>query len=356
MIVEKYKFLNFSLYRDNKEQFLKVLDSLPKDLIVLVFDVFENSYIYNDDAVLVYELQEHLRRRDLKHFIILDGSYDNHQIEINSNIIFFNWSLIFTYWNLFFLNHPYVPKYQPSSNLGLFLIGKPNKQHRVGLLKKFYEREKLDTLLWSLTVHDSVKNSIKENFFSNYSSETFDKFITECSKTLDVECSSPTFVHLGFPNDHMLYNKTGYSIISETKIHGYSDRPLITEKTYRAIANHHPFIMLGPQHNLRWLNDKGFKTFQEYMPIRYNDIWDVDKRMDFIVSNSVYFSKNIVSKNKILLEQDTNHNFRLFKIMGKESMDKFLHSLSESVDFIKPVVDFHIYGQRNLLTCFTPNW
>lgn len=351
MIVEKYKFLNFPLYRYNKEQFLQVLDSLSKELTVLVFDVFENSYIYNDDAILVYELQEQLRRRNLKHFIILDGSYDNHQIEINNNILFFNWSLIFTYWNLFVLNHPYVPKYQPSSNLGLFLTGKPNKQHRVGLLKKFYERKKLDTLIWSFNVHESIKNSIREDFFSNYSLESFDTFIKECSKNLDIEYTNPTFVHLGFPYDHTLYNKTGFSLISETKIDGFTDRPLITEKTWRTISNHHPFIMLGPSHNLRWLKDKGFRTFEEYIPVRYNDIWDIDKRMDSIVTSSVYLSKNIISKNKLLLEQDTAHNFRVFKQMGKENMDKFLLPLSESVDFIKSVVDFHVYGHRNLLIC-----
>lgn len=352
--MDQYTFLYLPLYRSDPERFLQALDVITKDKTVILFDMFENSYINAQESIVIRTLQNELERRGLRHFIVLDGLYDNHQIEKNKNIIFFNWGLIHTYHSLIIKGHSYSTEYSSGDNKGLFLIGKPDKPHRIGLLKKFYESNKLDSILWSLNVNDSLKQKIKDDYFSEYTSEEFDKFIVNCTKTLDYKFTGSVFAHIGFPYDTALYQNTRFSIVSETWATGYTanegniDRPLITEKTWRAIANHHPFIMLGPQYNITWLDNKGFDTFTEYMPILYNNISDLDRRMQAIVTNAFHFSK--INKNvESRLRNIVKHNHELFLRLGKKAIDDFLKPLNENIDFLESVIKFHDGPKRDRL-------
>lgn len=67
------------------------------------------------------------------------------------------------------------------------------------------------------------------------------------------------------------YENTWCSIISETHTNDLRNHltscsiesPLITEKTIKAILNHHPFTIYGHSYSTRMLNDLGFRTFDD---------------------------------------------------------------------------------------------
>ena len=55
------------------------------------------------------------------------------------------------------------------------------------------------------------------------------------------------------------YDKTFFSLVSET--HFVWRCKFLSEKTFKAIYNHHPFILIGDCNSLELLRSYGFKTF-----------------------------------------------------------------------------------------------
>jgi hypothetical protein len=237
------------------------------------------------------------------------------------------------------------------------LLGKCEKLHRIGFLKKFYEKNSLDSIEWAANFTNQY-DLIKEQFFTDYSDEEFKIFSDTCNRTLDIPINHPSypknsnesFQHLGFPYDHTLYYKTAFSVILESEY--YSDpegKPWISEKTWRAIANKHPFIMVGSADNIPVLKNMGFKTFEEYLSIEdYYSLLtvteDIHTSLDAIVTNTVEFSNLLGTlspdlKHKII--EDVNHNYDLFESIMKEAVDTFLATTNLEISIIKTIIDHH---------------
>ncbi len=77
--------------------------------------------------------------------------------------------------------------------------------------------------------------------------------------SVDVRKDDPGYVENllhNWNNDAWLYAETMFSIVLETK---YFERDImISEKVLRPIANCHPFIVIGPRHTTKILEDMGF--------------------------------------------------------------------------------------------------
>lgn len=84
-------------------------------------------------------------------------------------------------------------------------------------------------------------------------------------------------------NDHScdnrhLYDNSYFSIIGET-LFSYDEVEMgfITEKTFKAIINLHPFLLVGNIHTLRRLKELGFETFDGYINESYDDADDKNR-------------------------------------------------------------------------------
>jgi len=118
--------------------------------------------------------------------------------------------------------------------------------------------------------------------------------------------------------DKTYYENTYFSIISETLAFiGYScdgftgPGRCISEKTYKAILNKHPFILLGRPQSLRLLHDHGYKTFHPFIDENYDSVendaermWLITKEIDKLInldatglSQFLEFAKPIVEHN-----------------------------------------------------------
>lgn len=80
---------------------------------------------------------------------------------------------------------------------------------------------------------------------------------------------------------YKFYDESLVHIVSETNFE--SNAIHITEKTIKPIMFKQPFIIIGPQGSLRYLQEMGFKTFSHIWDERYDQIYDPQQRMTVIV-------------------------------------------------------------------------
>jgi hypothetical protein len=153
-----------------------------------------------------------------------------------------------------------------STNRFLYLMGKPYKPHRIGLLHQLYCFGLLDHCDWSFTLHDSIYKKTRD-ILPQLTDAEFDEFVQNTTRTLDnidiLGAESGRYFYEGIPYDTAMYKNTSFSLISETMVMP----KCITEKTWRTIANRHAFTTLGGVECFRWLNNLGIDTFDYLRPV-----------------------------------------------------------------------------------------
>jgi hypothetical protein len=90
--------------------------------------------------------------------------------------------------------------------------------------------------------------------------------------------------------------ETYLHIVLETEL---ENSPQITEKTFRAIFLKRPFICYTAPNSLRYLHDRGYKTFHPIIDESYDNIVDTEKRKKMIIHEI----KRICDMNRIELER-----------------------------------------------------
>ena len=112
-----------------------------------------------------------------------------------------------------------------------------------------------------------------------------------------------------------LYKDTAFSLVSETYYFENKGR-FITEKTFKPIAYHHPFILVNKPFSLKLLRDLGYKTFSPFIDESYDEEVDDINRLHLILKeverlcNMNNNELNMFLKNVAPI---TEHNFnRLF--------------------------------------------
>ena len=116
------------------------------------------------------------------------------------------------------------------------------------------------------------------------------------------------------PEKNSLFKKSLISVITETNC---IDKNIFhTEKTFKAIANKHPFIIVAPSQTLASLRKMGYKTFSDYFDESYDEEEHVGKRIlkvaklcKEIDSWSIKEKEDFYNKSKAI----TEHNFNVLK-------------------------------------------
>lgn len=81
------------------------------------------------------------------------------------------------------------------------------------------------------------------------------------------------------------YQETYFSVVSETCFFHDVGR-FLTEKTFKAIAHNHPFILLAPPKTLEYLREQGYKTFHPFIDETYDTITDNMSRMKAVLAET----------------------------------------------------------------------
>jgi hypothetical protein len=79
------------------------------------------------------------------------------------------------------------------------------------------------------------------------------------------------------------YDDTYFSAVVETDQHGTCH--WLTEKTFKACAYYHPFLLIGQHHALKKLRQMGFETFDNIFDESYDDIVNFDLRFNAVIRN-----------------------------------------------------------------------
>jgi hypothetical protein len=205
----------------------------------------------------------------------------------------------------------------------LFLTGKPDRINRIKLLYDFYSAGLLDKAMWSLFIDPSLKIKCK-NLLPNIDNNEYEKFLKDCIGSPDNHVplyNVADSIHVGgHPFDYKCYQETLFRVISETMIF---KTPMITEKTWITIANHHPFIISGYPNMLDYLKYKNFCTFESYLLHQdYDKETNIEQKLKKIVDNTGFWLANIHKYAKDI-DRDTTHNFNLLIQLAKEHYNKF---------------------------------
>ena len=78
------------------------------------------------------------------------------------------------------------------------------------------------------------------------------------------------------------YENSLFSIVAETFF--YSNVIHLTEKSFKPIINHHPFIVVSAPYTLKAIRSFGFKTFGDIIDERYDEIENHQERFDAILA------------------------------------------------------------------------
>ena len=162
----------------------------------------------------------------------------------------------------------------------LFLGGKANKNNRKPLLDLLLANKEFKARLdWSMF---GVKDKI-------------DDIVIEDNH------------YIGYPYDHMLYQTTNFSIVAETHFDGNQEfHP--TEKTYRAIANMHPFAILSTPYFLKHLKDKGYQTYSNLVDETYDIIKSPSNRLTRFVDSLLELNGKNIDYNEFEFTAKNNVN------------------------------------------------
>jgi hypothetical protein len=124
------------------------------------------------------------------------------------------------------------------------------------------------------------------------------------------------------------YNFTEFSVVVET--HMVTSSIFITEKTMKALAVKHPFLILGNKNSLQLIKSNGFETFENLFDESYDLMDDYTDRI-----NSVYTQVKNYNRNGYdnLTINKLEHNFNWFH-NDAEIARRF------KLDVIDPILEF----------------
>lgn len=203
-----------------------------------------------------------------------------------------------------YLDLEHSTKWYPSQK-PLYTPGKPYKWHRFLMLEALRSIGLLEDgqSLYAFTLTTDMKKTTRDlndahSACNHVSFQIHNKYIDMLrrlepyQRNLDVDLQgslqgSSGFHYAGFPYDKNIYQDSGFSIITETTPwmdYQVCSVPFVTEKTYRAIINCHPFISIFETTEMNdYLTSLGFCTFDDYIDVNWSTVNDC--KLPKIISN-----------------------------------------------------------------------
>lgn len=324
--------INFTL-----EKLIKAdIDNAIKDScnVVVGLLLYEGFLYKNNDSFfnLLKKIYSYGTAKGIKKFILVCGiaweyqeELDNRQL--NFKIIPFDYSAN-AMWQSY--KNYTMPAWNSQANKFLFLGGVPSRKNRILLLSKFYEQKMLTPTLaeWSFfKPHTAEDETYCKSLLSHYSDSEYQQFISLAERKIDTkyyeakEYSSASgsqwkekkYLNKDFfkdPNyiDIEIFQSTSISVIAEGHVFPpANDHRFLTEKTWRAVINRHPFIMADNSQRKNFAKSLGLDLFENF----FNHDYDNDTNLDGVVLNVKTFL-DMQHNNFKKINDKIEQNFRTF--------------------------------------------
>ena len=304
-----------------------------------------------DNGDLLIDFQTYCEKLNVKMTMVLTSEanqYKDTYLKPIRNIFDLNLQLL-CYDNMKKLFSQHSNEVSDGSGI-LHLTGKPNKVQRIGVLYQCYldkVSEKFNSSAWL----PAVKNEWVDRILK-ISNQQYNDFVTEMhNNSLDgiqarTNSDLSNLHYLGIPYDQGMYEKTFCSLINETWIH----EPIhITEKTWRTIDNLHPFVLMGSQGSIKYLESVGINCFREYVSYPDYDDFKRDNTSSFaelqtwfkqIITNCIDLD-NLDAGRKEKVMQIAMANKKIMQELINKNKDKLRQFYNLDVDslFDKTLVE-----------------
>lgn len=201
----------------------------------------------------------------------------------------------------------------------LFILGKPHKKQRIFALYQLYQRNRLDSCEWSLHYKPHLEDSVRIHL-PNISDDEYQTFITTTTRNLD-EISpifhedTTNFYPICFDPISDIYAQAAISLVTETTFHPEFCW-FITEKTWKAVNNFHPFVLLDYKNTYEYLHSLGIDTFQYAVKHTYDKLTgSEDDVINMCVDNVLYLLDN-KDRYKEQLTESVINNKKVFETLA----------------------------------------
>ena len=269
-----------------------------KDITKPIVYSYIREHPYTHDEYLKTQFDSLQSTQDITIFSL--GSFE-YFAPTRKNIIIDQFELD-AYHRLFVKEECEVQQKNLSKLRFLLLGGKANKGNRKPLLDM-------------LVKNDSFNSRLAWSMFGVDGGNELD--------TIEIENNH----YIGYPYDRMVYQLTNFSVIAETHFDGNQEfHP--TEKTYRAIANMHPFAVLSTPFFMNKLREKGYKTFYDFVNETYDIETNPQSRLRKFVGALI--TLNGQNLDWSLFKELCKHNVNTLKKNALNTRKRIIESLSKN--------------------------
>jgi hypothetical protein len=310
---------------------IRTLKNKFKELNPVISITQEKIHNLRTKEIILPIIDQILKKEGIDDYhVILNNWQEDSIFDGLPHVHFIDTWLLRTYVNILKINHPINQTWSCQSNGILFLTGKPNRINRIGLLYKFWKQDRmLKNMIWSLYLNDELTINCKQYIEEDITEDEYQEFVAYCTRNPDgievvmnkLDCFNPPFQ---FNVD--MYKDTTISLVSESEFNPEEQAipdickgeimqdpyVVISEKIYKAVLNHQPFVVASKVWYLKKFKSLGYRTFENYMKIDdYDQIVNSQKRLDAIVVNTQNFANNHADIIK-QVNEDVEHNYKNF--------------------------------------------
>ncbi len=315
---DSIEFLRSLIKNKNNKVILTVLyEAWPHTQILSILDMLEVAP-NQDNVVLLMDFY----------------SYANPDVWKNVNVVAYNSWLCRLYYN-----EPSPKEPNLSIDKFLFIVGKPNKKHRIFTLYDLYQRDSLDKCEWSLFYEPKLEEHVRIHL-PNISDNEYSTFINSTIRSIDdispvFQADNVDFHRICFNPTAPIFSKASVSLVNETLL----SRELfwfITEKTWKAIKNLHPFVLVGYKETYEYLESLGIDTFQYAVKHTHDKL--VGSEEDVIkmcVDNVLYMMEN-KTHHMEELRNSVLHNYSVYESLALTYSEKMHPSLLTNMFWSAP--------------------
>lgn len=296
--------------RGNYDNFLQFVDCLPsKEHPILLLGCREEDSSPSDYHEQVLALQDHIRSKGMYLYLLLNWNTQyTGQTMPGVDYHYVDFMLLHTVYN-----NPMPVGARDHSRGILFLIGKPESPHRAPLLFRFFERDQLADITWSLHVPSHLQERVRQ-LIPHASDLQWQQFLAlqRSPDAADIHYKGDSIHVANYAvTNPVLYASTAMSLVSETM--WASEQRLAaraTEKTYKSIDNHHPFVIAGPPGTLGNLRQLGYQTYEQWLPYPdYDNERDHGARLEMVYENTLALHEVAINGHDLVPVAE--HNYRV---------------------------------------------
>jgi hypothetical protein len=325
-------------------------------LLLLDGFLYKNNTLFFD---WLRSIEKLCYQENIHNLILVPGMCEDfknvlEQQEITANIEFFDFTHRMVY-NSYCNKLDTLPRWNKDATDFLFLGGIPSRPNRIRLLSKFYQKTGLKNCKWSFfkPVSDEDK-SICRLLMKDFSNEEYRDFVDSCENSVDdLYIETQEYSRLTGPDiiktniyskpwlkdpvwiDTSIFENTKFSIVSEGNAYPpATSYKFLTEKTWRAVANRHPFIIAGHADQIYYAHRRGLCTFENYMDSDFYNSPEEEK-FDAIVRNATEWLDNL---NFHEVNNDVEKNYQRFLEIAQEQ-NYWLQTLNE--EYQVPLVEIN---------------